>query len=580
MLLNLVVRVVDSICVALGRSFVLVLLCVWLVSTALFTGAVPDIHAGFLFSLSLLPSLALSLVLLVQCKDYRDRRKAVQSNARLPPRILDRSIGGLDTVLAIRNNFERGYFGDHLALWSNMYGPVVNIRILFENRIFTTEPEHIKSMLTTDFMAFEKGTRLRGQFQSLFGTGIFNVDGDMWKFHRGLCRRFLTKERISDFRIYTHYADRAVDVLFARVQSGYAVDFQDFASRYTLDCTANFLFGYDINALSDSLPYPWASGVNVSSKSQSELFLEGFAAGSFQTSIRIRYGPFWPMFELGGDKVKQSLSPVYHFMEPIVRKALDRKRIRSMEGKVADRTLLDYMVEQSEDVQTLLDWTVTMLIAGRDANTCLLTSTIYALTQNPSIVARLRHEISESLGTQVPTVKDLRALKYLHAVLCESLRLWPPIPINFRTSTQDVLWAPVSPDPRPFHIPAGTECAFSVFLMQRRTDLWGPDAADYDPDRFLDERYHKYLVPNPYIFLPFIAGPRMCMGSQVAYDEAAFFLVRLFQTFSEIALDSDATPPDFMPPWNDREKVWLDSHLSLHFKGGVWVRMASDRSAM
>jgi cytochrome P450 len=68
--------------------------------------------------------------------------------------------------------------------------------------------------------------------------------------------------------------------------------------------------------------------------------------------------------------------------------------------------------------------------------------------------------------------------------------------------------------------------------MHRRTDLWGPDgmifchmaprindhgqsAAKYDPERFLDERYQKYLAPNPYIFLPFNAGPRICLGSQV-----------------------------------------------------------------
>ena len=75
---------------------------------------------------------------------------------------------------------------------------------------------------------------------------------------------------------------------------------------------------------------------------------------------------------------------------------------------------------------------------------------------------------------------------------------------------------------------------YTVFLMHRRTDLWGPDgdfyirricllstnqnpplALEFDPDRFLDERLHKYLTPNPFIFLPFNAGPRICLGQQV-----------------------------------------------------------------
>ena len=52
--------------------------------------------------------------------------------------------------------------------------------------------------------------------------------------------------------------------------------------------------------------------------------------------------------------------------------------------------------------------------------------------------------------------------------------------------------------------------------MHRRKDLWGPDADQFDPDRFIDERVKKYLVPNPYIFIPFNAGPRICLGQQVS----------------------------------------------------------------
>ena len=58
--------------------------------------------------------------------------------------------------------------------------------------------------------------------------------------------------------------------------------------------------------------------------------------------------------------------------------------------------------------------------------------------------------------------------------------------------------------------------------MHRRKDLWGPDAEEFDPDRFLDERLHKYLTPNPFIFLPFNGGPRICLGQQVRILPSSF----------------------------------------------------------
>ena len=99
-------------------------------------------------------------------------------------------------------------------------------------------------------------------------------------------------------------------------------------------------------------------------------------------------------------------------------------------------------------------------------------------------------------------------------------------------------WKSVHPGQPDLYIPPRTRCLYSVLLMHRRKDLWGPDGAScvslmliystpwysrcgtstalsFDPERFIDERVQKYLVPNPFIFLPFNAGPRICLGQQV-----------------------------------------------------------------
>jgi len=118
-------------------------------------------------------------------------------------------------------------------------------------------------------------------------------------------------------------------------------------------------------------------------------------------------------------------------------------------------------------------------------------------------------------------------------------------------------------------------------VLQRRTDLWGPDAQEFDPDRFLDSRAKKYLINNPFIFIPFNAGPRICLGQQFAYNEISFMLIRLLQTFSAFTLDTAAQPPEARVPnsWatakgrKSFEKVWPKKHLTMYAHGGLWVRM-------
>ncbi|KAJ3713073.1 cytochrome P450, partial [Lentinula raphanica] len=159
----------------------------------------------------------------------------------------------------------------------------------------------------------------------------------------------------------------------------------------------------------------------------------------------------------------------------------------------------------------LHDEIMNLAVAGRDTTASLSTFTVYMLSQHPAILHKLRSEILTVVGaSRQPTYDDFRDIKYLRAVLNETLRLYPPVQSNKHTTLP-----PITPGGKPFFVPAWTRCIYSVFVMHRPTDLWVPDALTFDPDRFLDERVHKYLTPNLFIFLPFNAGPRICLGQQV-----------------------------------------------------------------
>jgi len=103
-------------------------------------------------------------------------------------------------------------------------------------------------------------------------------------------------------------------------------------------------------------------------------------------------------------------------------------------------------------------------------------------------------------------------------------------------------------------------------------------ALEFDPDRFLDERLGKYLTPNPFIFLPFNGGPRICLGQQFAYHEATYFLVRILQTYTNFRLDERENLPT-PASWKTlggripMEPVRLSAGVTLFVKGGVWIKM-------
>ena len=106
-------------------------------------------------------------------------------------------------------------------------------------------------------------------------------------------------------------------------------------------------------------------------------------------------------------------------------------------------------------------------------------------------------------------------------------------------------------------------------------------ALEFDPERFLDERHKKCVGKNPFIFIPFNAGPRICLGQQFAYHEVSFFLIRLLQQFSSITHDLVAQPPEHRPPaaWKGsdgpkgRDKIRMKTTVTMSAEGGCWMRM-------
>ncbi|KAK0474637.1 cytochrome P450, partial [Armillaria novae-zelandiae] len=293
-------------------------------------------------------------------------------------------------------------------------------------------------------------------------------------------------------------------------------------------------------------------------------------------------GQFWPLCEFWVDEVKPLRQVVDDFMQPTLAEALDRKANSvQLEKDLESMSLLDCLVESTDD-KIVQDELVNLLAAGRDLVSTLLTFAVYMMCEHPDMAAHLRSEIIEQVGSQRPSAKDIREMKYMRAFLDETLQLYPLVLILI-TSLSKAATILLKKGHAPYYVPSNTEVLFSTFLIHCRTDLWGPDALEFDPDRFLDSCLKKYLTPNPYIFIPFNAGPRICLGQQFTYNEASYFLVRLLQLFSSFTLALDSQPEEGILPktWTripgttkGRDKIMLGTHVLLYAKvWGLWVRM-------
>lgn len=554
----------------------------------------------FVFHVSLpgwsqIPAFVLSFPALFTCsvlaEKFRDRRQAALHGAVLPPMFPSRWPGGLDVLAALIQNFKIGYMGDLMEEQCGTLGHTFNMRVLFENRIFTAEPEYIKAILASKFTSFAKGPMFWDQVNSLLGTGVFNSDGDVWKFHRSMTRPFFSKDRISHFDIFDKHAEDAISQLKIRLRDGYPVDVQDMASRFTLDSATEFLFGKNVCSLSAGLTYPPSSPLSKDvafENHPANKFAHAFSDAQIATGYRGRFGSAWRLSEFWTDRVKKHMDVCYKFIDPILKEALEKSKMtkENVDEKAdakdrevkEDETLLDHLVNYTEDPIVIRDEILNIMIAGRDTTAATITFVIYMLAQHPDVLLRLREEILTKVGSsRRPTYDDMRDMKYLRAVINETLRLYPAVPFNVRTSTEPTVWPGINGG-KSIYIPPNTRTPYSVFLMHRRTDLWGPDAQEFDPDRFLDERLRKYFTPNPFIFVPFNAGPRICLGQQFAYNETSFFLVRLLQQFSSFSLATDVQtlPPAEWAQCSGRkaiEKVIIKSHLTIYAHDGLWVRM-------
>ncbi|QIW95010.1 hypothetical protein AMS68_000528 [Peltaster fructicola] len=395
--------------------------------------------------------------------------------------------------------------------------------------ILTADEENIKAVLATQFHDFGKGEQFQKDWHPFLGHSIFTTDGERWQNSRTLLRPQFIKDRVSDLHIFEHHLQDLLPLLKG-AGAGSTVRIDDLFFRYTLDAATDFLFGFNVDSL----------------KNADSDFARHFGQVQHTQAIIARAGPLKAF--VPRTKYNESIQFLNRFTDRFIDEALAlspeelEKKTRSDEGY----TFLHAIASYTRDRQILRDQIVAVLLAGRDTTAVTLSWLFYQLSTHPQVVEKLRTEIEQHVGldpSKKPTYDDLKSMRYLQHTLNETLRLFPTVPYNVRVALKDTtLPRGGGPDgSQPIAVLKDTQVGYSTYVMQNRSDIYPPTSEDFpDYREFAPERWKTWRGSSSYI--PFNAGPRICIGQQFALTEMAYTTVRILQHFSRVEDKNNGFP--------------------------------------
>ncbi|KAI5866314.1 cytochrome P450 [Durotheca rogersii] len=400
---------------------------------------------------------------------------------------------------------------------------------------------------------FSKGDLFKRLSRDLFGAGIINVDGELWKAQRRVGLAFLSA---SNLRVLTHvalprYRDRATRRLSAHARAGSVADLQSVFHEITSQLMGKMAYDMEMHSDDDfTVAFEYSSGVT---------------AGRFQN-------PLWFITEaFTGRRFRRALATIRAFGNSIVEHAVSVRSTQGGEGvsrsdkldEISGGLIRSLLEVFGDDRNLVTDAALNYLSAGRDTVAQALTWSMHLLMQHRFVLEKIREEAQAFLdafdasGAEAGCGADVDvksvvftpvSLPYTMAVFYEALRLYPPIPFEIKQCER----ATTLPDGT--FLPEKSIIFWCTWAMNRSKASWGDDADAFRPERWLTAE-GKLVMKSASEFPVFNGGPRLCLGKRMAELMACQVLATMVLMF------------DFVPAY-ETERV-SKSSLTLPMQGGL-----------
>ncbi|XP_041006812.1 cytochrome P450 94B3-like [Juglans microcarpa x Juglans regia] len=414
--------------------------------------------------------------------------------------------------------------------------------------IVTANPENVEYMLKTNFNNFPKGKRFTEILGDFLGCGIFNVDGALWRSQRKLASHEFSAKSLREFAMNTleeEVEKQLLPLLESLAAAKEVVDLQELLRRLAFNMVCEVSLGIDRFCLDPSQPIsPLAKAFDMAS----EVCARRGAAPLFIVWKIKRW------LGLGSEqKLKDAVEEVHAYVNDIIQHR--KQKMNQGDQVCSEDDLLSRFISAGHEDEIIRDMMISFIMAGRDTTSAAMTWFFWLLSCHPDTEQEVLKEI-ESVGgdPEMLDYESLKELRLLKACLCESMRLYPPVAWDSKHAmVNDLL-----PDGTPVN--AGDRLTYFPYGMGRMEALWGKDRLEFKPDRwFLEldkERSGALKEVCPYKFPIFQAGPRVCLGKEMAFTQMKYVVASILRRFEFRPVGSES--PLFVP--------LLTAHMAGGFK--------------
>jgi cytochrome P450 len=415
------------------------------------------------------------------------------------PRRSERPLGALSMIFTLRRN--------PLEIWgkADFERPFSIGRSILGLRAAAHDPAAVRRVFLDNAANYRKDDLQLRILNPGLGDGLLTAEGESWRLQRRSLAPLFSPRQVAEFAPAVQRVAEATVERLGRRRDGAVTDVGELTSRMALEVLEQTLFSQGLGREASEFQRAVTS------------YLENF--GRLDPLDLIGVPAFLP--RLGRRRGRPALEFFNEAVDAIVgqRKALlDR-------GGEAPRDVLSLLLaaKDPESGVGLPDASiraniVTFIMAGHETTANGLTWTLYLLSHSPEWRERAEEEAERVFDPRRPA--SFEQCEILRAVFEEALRLYPPVAMLAREAIADdeILGR---------RVPAGTVVAISPYVLHRRRGLWeNPDA--FDPSRFLGERRERI---DRFAYIPFGAGPRVCIGMPFAMQEAIIILANFLRAF-------------------------------------------------